>query len=74
MIAELDGQKNDVYELGDYSDDERSITPSDNVANDSTEDVNSSNRGENNSSDNFTQDSSDITQTEFDSSDYYEEF
>lgn len=73
LLSYLVSQRNDVYDLGNFSEDGGNTTDSGNIGNDSSENANSSNEGENNSSNNFAQDSSDITQTEFDPSDYYDD-
>ena len=58
LLEELAGQKTDVYDDNDFSDDGASNNGGD--------------TGENNSP-NVPQDSSEVTQTEFDSSDYYDD-
>jgi len=76
LLHSLLSQKNHVYDLGDYSDEENSTTSNneENVSNNTPENANNSNREENNSSNSFPQDSSDVTQTEFDPSDHYDDF
>jgi len=76
IFASLPSQKSEVYDMGVYTDPESSITDreNENVGNNNTVNPNTSKPEGNSSSNNFAQDSSDVTQTDFDPSDHYDDF
>ena len=74
LISQLEDQEDDVYDLGDYDDGSDTGTAGDTVGGttEGTTEAATESAGES-AGDQMSQDSSDIEQTEFDSSDYYDD-